>query len=977
MLGPADFSPFFREVWGLPPFPWQEQLARRLTEEHRFPPALDLPTGVGKTSAIDIALFALAVCPEAFPRRIVLVVDRRVVVDQGVVRARKLAKHLAEAPAGSVADRVANRLREMWGGRADERPFSVAVLRGGMPRETAWAERPDRPLVAVSTVDQTGSRLLFRGYGLNDSTRPIHAGLLGNDVLYLLDEVHLSVPFAETLLAVERWQSRVPQALRRPFAVVPMSATLGPLEVREGEAFGLSEADRRHEGLSRRLDTSKPASLETVKVRGEEPSKKLQLAQTAAERARGFLLAGARAVLVVLNRVESARLTAKVLRDSASATEADIVLLTGRMRPLDRDRLLAEEGDLLPRLRAGRDRQQAVRPLIIVATQCIEAGADFDADALVTECASLDALRQRFGRLDRLGELRGGARAVILQRSDADKKHDPIYGEALAATWAWLGEIAVSGGVDFGISRLPEPQPERLAKLVAPPTHAPVLLPAHLDAWAQTSPRPEPDPDVALWLHGPERQTAEVLIVWRADIENEHPEAASSILAACPPSALEALALPIGAARAWLASEPAPPLADVPIEEETETSPPATEPRRALRWQGGDRPCELVDADDLVPGDTLVVPASWGGIASENWDPEACEPVMDLGDLAQWRQRGRLTLRLSPAAPAAQLGASSPPAPPSADEARTETEEALAGWLADLSPERSPERSWRESWREIVNELGRKSVGKVYQLRRHFRLITVPTQPEPSWVLIAKRRTKFGEGGELSTEGDAPSFDSREILLRDHLAAVSHRAQFFAKRLGLPAEMVSDLGLAARLHDVGKADPRFQRWLAGGSEIRGLVLAEHPLAKSAGRLDPWRLGEARRRAGYPEGERHELLSVVLVEAWVHESAADPALVLHLIESHHGCCRPFAPPVADLAPVPVALELEGRQLEGSSAHGLARLDSGVTERFWQLNERYGWWGLALLEAVLRLADHRVSEEERNSEPTANGNEEESR
>jgi CRISPR-associated endonuclease/helicase Cas3 len=91
-------------------------------------------------------------------------------------------------------------------------------------------------------------------------------------------------------------------------------------------------------------------------------------------------------------------------------------------------------------------------------------------------------------------------------------------------------------------------------------------------------------------------------------------------------------------------------------------------------------------------------------------------------------------------------------------------------------------------------------------------------------------------------------------------------------------------------------------------------------------------------------------------------------VLYLVSSHHGWCRPFAPVVEDT--VPIDIELKAHASDGfgkvdftpvSSAHQLHRLDSSLADRFWGLVQKYGWQELCWLEAILRLADHRASEE----------------
>jgi CRISPR-associated endonuclease/helicase Cas3 len=164
---------------------------------------------------------------------------------------------------------------------------------------------------------------------------------------------------------------------------------------------------------------------------------------------------------------------------------------------------------------------------------------------------------------------------------------------------------------------------------------------------------------------------------------------------------------------------------------------------------------------------------------------------------------------------------------------------------------------------------------------------------------------------------------------------------------------------AAALHDIGKADPRFQAWLRGGNPVKPGEL----IAKSKGSGQNWEaLESARMLAGYPKGARHELLSVALLAAHAQDADdVDFELLLHLVASHHGRCRPFAPVVEDSEPV----EVRHEDRRARSDHGLERVGSGVSERFWRLTRRYGWYGLAYLESVMRLADQRQSEAEQEN------------
>lgn len=178
-------------------------------------------------------------------------------------------------------------------------------------------------------------------------------------------------------------------------------------------------------------------------------------------------------------------------------------------------------------------------------------------------------------------------------------------------------------------------------------------------------------------------------------------------------------------------------------------------------------------------------------------------------------------------------------------------------------------------------------------------------------------------------------------------------------------ELREDIVLSGWLHDPGKADARYQAYYAGGDPY-GADLTE-PLAKSGQKRLPRGAWE---RAGLPSDWRHEALSVRV--AMLHSDftqAHDPELVLWLIGTHHGYGRPLFPHAdpqdAENRPLHLPREFGGKlQLEaGAGPQSLAFDFNGQdwATLFEALKRRYGVWGLARLEAFVRLADHRASEE----------------
>ncbi len=942
----VHFTDAFEALTGHRPFPWQQRLFDDWLSKGRLPAAIDIPTGLGKTAVMAVWLLARASGAD-LPRRLVYIVDRRAVVDQ----ATGFAEHLREALSKHVRLETVRRGLGLYEERLRNLPIST--LRGRHADNREWMADPTAPAIIVGTVDMVGSRLLFEGYGVSRRMRPYTAGLLGSDTLAMLDEAHLAGPFERLLQAIEEGQRVCPTraagdgrtafsgreagvGLPPPLRVLPLSATLGRGTRRE--PFGLDRDDRKNKTVRSRLEANKRLTVENLE-------KGSILADVLSDRAWCLMQAESetsgrpQSVAVYCDRRTDAERVAENLRkrpkrDNRKEEERiEVILFVGGRRVYERQSAAHE----LQRYGLiGDDGTYREKPVFLVATSAGEVGVDLDANHMVCDLVAWERMVQRLGRVNRRGT--GKARILVIDQGRPDeKKGGEDDARRHVASRTLFDALARDGTGECQAS------PAALKALADNPAHykciedATTCMPLYpeltrplVDAWAMTSleehaGRPRVGPWLRGWVDGDEPQT---VLIWRRylplrflangdELKAAKMQDIQAYFAAAAPQTVELLETETRRVVDWLKKR-----ASKLLDQLKQAASSST-----------DAAADVDDKEDEAERIALLAPLTQGGPIAFLLDsanrPDRKATVLSLVDIST---RSTKELQASLAGKRLVVDARFGGIELGLLKINGVSDKPIAtiedNWgKRDDDPEGHPWNFRVEAQGERDQDL---QVGDTNSGPDGWSdVIHVPycnsAEGKPiSWLVVRKRR------------GPGESEDARAVArkaqhLDEHQRWASQEAARIADELDLYEADKAMLVAAARHHDNGKSASRWQRAF-GAKADKG------PFAKTANSHNLTLL----------DGFRHEFKSALDAERGGLEGieSTDPHfdLALHLIAAHHGYARP-------------AIGVGGYDdLPPSSAEASAH---AIAVRFARLQRKYGPWGLAWWEALLRAADQRAS------------------
>ncbi|BGE84715.1 MULTISPECIES: type I-G CRISPR-associated helicase/endonuclease Cas3g [Methylosinus] len=894
-----SFEANFHTLTGHSPFSWQRRLYDDFFAHGKTPSAVDVPTGLGKTSVMALWLIARA-HGAPLPRRLVYVVDRRAVVDQATREAEKLRDNLASDEAAA--------LRE--GLRLGNGRLPISTLRGQFADNRAWLDDPTAPAIVVGTVDMIGSRLLFEGYGVSRKMRPYHAGFLGVDTLVLLDEAHLVPPFAHLLRAIETdaalWPKDEDDArLVRRLVLLPLSATLRADARRLDRAPFTLEDEREDKAVQKRLRAAKRLVFRELAA---DPDG--QLAQAAfdlatKEPARVVVFCDRREKKKGEPSADGVREALGKLAKKAEAAAPEIETLTGGRRMREREateKRLTELGFIGAR--------GETKPAVLVATSAGEVGVDLDADHMISDLVAFERMAQRLGRVNRRGE-RASSEVLVFCHADEPAPKNPKEPTAeeerarlpfrAREALEYLPKLGDGFDASPGALRvLARQSTDRVTKATTPEPLRPALTRALVDAWSLTSLEThEGRPEIAPWLRGwIEEEEPQTTLLWRRWLPvrravgedkprdpRRYAAEVDKFFEVAPPHASELLEAETRRVLDWLRARAT---ATQNVRRKDDDDLPADNDIVCFALGGRDgftayslselakprdkRQMEALERD--IIGHTLVLDARLRGLSDFGaLGKDADTPIICADDDSEWSEIIGFRVR-------AQTGDD--------DGATTRPRDYRFPKMVDGDGEA------RESL--VVEPLG-------------------------------------GGGGE-----DARSIRTTPQTLDVHQACVETTAHAIAAALALPPHYSEALSLAGRLHDEGKRADRWQRAFNAARDRRDFGL-DSELAKTRGPIHQPTL----------DGYRHEFGSLGRAETdetirLLSEEHRD--LVLHLVAAHHGRARPV---------------IETRGCDDGPPSVLEERARRVALRFARLQKRWGPWGLAWWEALLRAADQKASRE----------------
>lgn len=917
------------------PFPWQKDCLAAFLE-NKIPSALDIPTGLGKTSVMAIWLVAW-LSGVSVPRRLVYVVDRRAVVDQATSEAMSLRSFVEARPD------LAKKL-----GTAGTLPIST--LRGKHVDNRVWLENPASPAIIVGTVDMIGSRLLFEGYGVSRKMRPYHAGLLGADTLIVLDEAHLVPPFEKLLERLSeqegelRPKDEANQKLVPGLKLLSLSATGRS----DKPALGLTGADLEPGTITHKRLTA-PKHLD-FKPLGEDED----LADALARHAWDLSNQGKSPVKIIVfsNKRDDAEKAKIAIEKRAKgdkkadleAVHIDTQLIVGGRRVHERQ---ATAKWLADHKFVASANGRPERATFVFATSAGEVGIDLDADHMVGDLVAWERMIQRFGRVNRRGE--GNANIIIVQQpdpkptkaeenalkkpvSERDKKEQKAAAcreEKLAKARALVRpfdllprdekgiNVCPAALRDLKLSTLPNPEDEaddrsraeKRAILANATTEAP-LRPALsrplVDAWSMTSlPQHTGRPKVQPWLRGWVEDAPQTTVVWRCHMpfdrsgKSTPDKIIEGFFDAAPPHASEGLETETSRVIAWLKKR-----AEA-IQKSRSGKVKAT--------PGSSRPALRLD--------------EWFAILlGDDGEPDGAAMTLDslLSDLSEKKSKDRLEGRLAGATLVldARFAGLSKDGLLSDTEDIPQTLDDGTEWLETIKGEPAIRFRIRERTAEQAESTSETDNGWSQRLR-----VPIETSVEGEvlrWLIVEKWRS------DSTTPDDGGS--GKWQTLTDHQNTAIEKAGAIAGQIGLPEAFIKMLKIAARLHDEGKRAEKWQKAFKAKA-IGG------PYAKTPGPINQALL----------DGYRHEFTSLKhLADDSDFQSLPSDLqdLAQHLVAAHHGFARPLISTQGCSDAPPSLLESRARE---------------VALRFVRLQRRWGPWGLAWWESLLRAADQQASRE----------------